>query len=352
MKLYTLIGSFPHKEPKEVLELLLKYSKNLALCWPQLPKRSFKEHMCPQYSENFPGIIVDEQNEKILLDEEKFYTDLEKFYQNYIDKNLQFFKISQDYAAGFYEFISQLSNSNSQFSIIKLQSTGPITFGLTVKTSQGQPIFYNEQIRDTIVKNIVMKSIWQIKQVLSTLRSTLNAIILFLDEPYLAAYGSAFTAVSREEIVTCLNETIKEIKNFFLTLPHPNSLTLKIGVHCCANTDWSILTDLYGLDIISFDTYGFFNDFILYSENIKNFISNGILAWGIVPNNEEIIKVDTQKLFNLLQNCIIQLANKGVDKEKLLKNLIITPQCGLGNTTVDVSEQVLRTCNELVEFIT
>ncbi|HCJ66994.1 MAG TPA: hypothetical protein DHV62_06640, partial [Elusimicrobia bacterium] len=39
-------------------------------------------------------------------------------------------------------------------------------------------------------------------------------VILFLDEPYLAAYGSAYTAVSREEISQSLNEVISGTKDY------------------------------------------------------------------------------------------------------------------------------------------
>ncbi len=343
MKLGILIGSMPYKNPKIAVELINKYSDTIIPCWPQLPKKSFKEQMCPQYSENFPGIVINELNEKIFVDIERYDKEIETFYHNYINHNIEYFKISFDYAAGFYELIDKLPTFNTPF--VKLQTTGPITFALTVKTLDGKAIFYDTQLRDTVVRHIIMKSVWQIHQ-LKTINNKLNNIILFLDEPYLAAYGSAFTAVSREEIILCLTETISEIKNIL------SSTNLLVGIHCCANTDWSILTDIPNLNIISFDAHDFFDNFVLYASNIHNFVSRGgILAWGLVPNNENIFNEPTELLLTKFQKYLDSLQQKGLQKENLVKNFFITPQCGLGNTTQEVTQQVLETSSELVGLI-
>ena len=346
----TLIGSMPYKEPKIAVERIFE---NISIpCWPQLPKISFKEQMCPQYSENFPGIKIDEENQKIWLDEEEFYKSIEKFYQNYIDKNYDFFVISKNYAIGFYEFLNYLSKINDCSYAFKLQTTGPITFGFSIKDSNGRTIFYDKQYREVIIKHLVMKSIWQVKNLLTYLRADKNLkIILFYDEPYLAVYGSAFASVSKQELVDCLNETINETKSLISQIAN-NSVDFEIGVHCCANTDWSILTDVEKLDIISFDAYEYFENFSLYSSEIKNFLKNGgTIAWGIVPNNEKIYSNPEVKILEKLNYEIDILINKGVEKSLLTNNLIITPQCGLGNTTEEVALKVLKICSSLGNIV-
>ncbi len=337
----TLIGSIPTLNPTEAVELIFRYVS--VPCWPQLPKRSFKEHMCPQYSENFPGIQIDENEQKIWLEEEKFYLEVESFYQNYLDKNFDFFKISKDYSLGFYEFVETIKFEKPKE--IKLQTTGPITFGLTVKTKQGQAIFYNEQFREPIEKHLVLKSLWQIKTILESLKEK-TSIILFYDEPYLAAYGSAFTSISKEEIIASLEKTISETKQLVQEV-FLNKIELRIGIHCCANTDWSLLTSLKELDIISFDTYEFFESFLVYSNEIKDFVAqNKKIAWGIIPNSDKILNESFDSLANKLSLVFEKLINKGVNLNKNnVENEIITPQCGLGGVNLQVLEKILQICS-------
>lgn len=111
LKLSTAIGSMPHKDEKAATEILVK---NLGiLCWTQLPKKSFKENMYVQYSEGLPCLVVDEQSQKIFFNTDAdILAELENFYEKIISDDLDYFKISQNYSAGFYEFISQLSTLN------------------------------------------------------------------------------------------------------------------------------------------------------------------------------------------------------------------------------------------------
>jgi methionine synthase II (cobalamin-independent) len=343
----TLIGSVPNDENIEKIIDDIFTSVTIP-CWPQIPKRSFKEHMCSQYSENFPGIVVDGQQQKIFLDEKKFELELERFYQNFVDKNLDYYKISSDYAYGFYKFIEQIKQR--KLHKVKLQTIGPLTFGLTVKTKDGKAIFYNEQYREVVINLLIMKTLWQIKVVKETISDKIN-IIVFYDEPYLAAYGSAFTAVSKEEIIQTLSKLVSDTKNFVNEIF--NNTVIKIGIHCCANTDWSILTSVEDLDIISFDSYEFFDNFVLYSEEIKKFLDkkDKYIAWGIIPNTEKVFNETKESLDSKFKEYVSKLVVKGIE-ENQLKNCIITPQCGLGSANYKVFYQVLQLCKEFTNFST
>lgn len=210
IKSSTMIGSLPHTDVKKAVELTLESIS--VPCWPQLPRVSTKEQMHIQFTENFPGIVFNEDSQKIWVDSQKFNNEITDFYQNFLENNIEYFRISKEYSKGFYEFTDQLSKFNNQNFRIKLQVIGPITFSFTIKTESGRAILYDSMIKDAVVKNVVMKSLWQIKQVANCVRERTSTVILFLDEPYLAAYGSAFAAVSREELVAIINETISEIK--------------------------------------------------------------------------------------------------------------------------------------------
>ena len=85
-------------------------------------------------------------------------------------------------------------------------------------------------------------------------------------------------AVSRENIINYLNEVIDAIKL-------EGALS---GIHCCGNTDWSLLTDTK-VDIINFDAYEYSEKLALYSDSIESFIKRGgKIAWGIVPSSEKL----------------------------------------------------------------
>ena len=59
----------------------------------------------------------------------------------------------------------------------------------------------------------------------------------------MTSFGSAFVSISREKVIRMLNEVFSGISG------------LK-GVHCCGNTDWSVLLAT-GLNILNFDAYNY-----------------------------------------------------------------------------------------------
>ena len=86
----TIIGSMPHTDPKRACALVTKYLKAIP-CWPQLPKHSFLENMYAQYSEGFPGIVVDNEEKRVFVDRSQDLTKpLEEFYTAYRSMRLVF----------------------------------------------------------------------------------------------------------------------------------------------------------------------------------------------------------------------------------------------------------------------
>lgn len=341
----TMIGSLPYKNAGEAMELLLKYVLSLP-AWPQLPKIDFKEEMIVQYSENFPGIYLDEADRKITVNTRKAYPELEIFYQNYLDSNFNYFSISESYAKGFYAFLEGIKSVKNLPRNLKCQTVGPITFGMMLKDENGRSIFFDEQLRDVIIKHIAMKSLWQIRE-LSGIQHPPSNIIVFLDEPYLAAYGSAFTAINREEITKTIGDTLNEIKTLLLKLLPETKV--EIGIHCCGNTDWSLLLDS-DIDIISFDAYGYFDNLLLYSDELNSFLQRtGKLAWGIVPTNAESIEKETlESLIALLEKQVTQLKAR-IENFKV-NQIIITPSCGMGSLSEELAEKVLGYTKAVSEF--
>jgi methionine synthase II (cobalamin-independent) len=288
-----------------------------------------------QYSQSLPRIVTKEQ--KIIINTEgDLSEDLERFYTHYLSDNLDHFGLSKEYAEGFYT-VSELINKFPG-DWLKGHVTGPISLGLTITDQNLRASLYNELIADTLVKNTAMNARWQITE----LRKLRPKIIIFIDEPYMASFGSAFINISHQQVVDMLNEIFEAIHN-------EGGVA---GVHCCANTDWSVLLDTT-VDILNLDAYEYIENLSLYPEELFRFVSqNGIVAWGIVPTNEDAFEVDAQTLANRLLEGIDQICDKAqaraipLTAQKLKEQSLLTPSCGLGSTSVEIAEKALSLLQE------
>jgi hypothetical protein len=159
-------------------------------------------------------------------------------------------------------------------------------------------------------------------------------VLIFIDEPGLAGFGSSeFTSISREDISQCFDEICDAIHE-------EGGLA---GIHVCANTDWSLVLES-SADILSFDAYGYFDRFILYTAQIKKFIESGkILAWGIVPtlNAQQIERETSDSLLQQWRDKAGQLEALGTDIRQLITQSLITPSCGVGSLDLESAAKVM-----------
>jgi methionine synthase II (cobalamin-independent) len=328
----TGIGSFPHNDHRKAINLILQNFPNIPF-WPQLPKRSFLEGMLIQYSEGFPSFRLNEEEQRVWVDTlEGFDKEVERFYQFWENNELEPFRISENFAGGFYIIKELTSNDHlKKIKYVKGQITGPITFGLSLTDQEKRPIFYDPTLRDILTKHLSSKARWMEKRFNDLLPDIKT--ILFFDEPSLSSFGSAFSSLNREEVILSLNACFDGLNG------------LK-GVHCCGNTDWSVLLST-NLDILSFDAYGYLQNLSLYPKELGAFLERGgILAWGIVPTSEAILKEDAQGLVKRFKNGVELLSNKGIDPV-LLRRAILTPSCGVASLPLHLAERVCQVTAEV-----
>jgi len=338
----TAIGSLPHQDVERACEIVLESFPQVP-AWPQLPRLNLRENMYIQVSEGMPCLVLNEEKRNIYFQTKGDMTgQLEKFYENIIENKVDYFKIGEEYAAGFYSFMEHLRKNFSKeggvgILALKGQLIGPISFGLTVTDENRKSILYHEQLVDAVVKTCGMKARWQI----IIMKEVFPQIVIFIDEPYLSSFGSAFVSLAREEVVNYLNQVIDSIK-----------LEGAIaGIHCCGNTDWSILMDTK-VDIISFDAYNYLETISLYIEKLKEFLSQGrCLAWGIVPASSRAMGEEVNSLIRRFEDGLGLLVSKGVSRERILENLLITPSCGTGTLPVEVAEKVVKLTRGVSEGI-
>ena len=143
-------------------------------------------------------------------------------------------------------------------------------------------------------------------------------LMIFLDEPSLLGFGSqTFIIISREDVIRDINEVVAAI----------HDRDALAGVHCEANTDWSLLMES-DLDILDFDAYEHMQAMTLYPAELHAFFERGgSLGWGIVPtlDREAAASETIPSLLARFDEGLGRLVRKGFDRELLLRRALITP---------------------------
>ncbi len=335
--LATAIGSMPFTDPEHAIDVSLNNLPDAPI-WPQLPKLGMNEQMEIQYSEGLPCIKIDRVKNRMYFDTSGDYSEkFAEFYEAYMNAmdqesgngDCSVMSISSDFSKGIYALENRLKTKNLKLPFIKVQTTGPCSFSLTIVDENKRAMYYNEEFRDIIIKALAMKCRWQIQK----FKPYADKIICFIDEPILSGFGSStYVSVKREDTVNILNEMIQAV----------HSDNAMAGIHCCGNTEWSILIDA-GVDIINFDAFGFGETIAMYAEQVKSFLEKGgILAWGIVPTSTAIREHDVNSLEIHFEKMMDNLASKGIDKKLITEQAIITPSCGTGSMESNDAEKVFE----------
>ncbi len=333
----TGIGSMPIVDPERAVDLLFQYLPE-APFWPQLPQRDFHEHMDVQYSESLPGLTIDETKKKVSFNTTGDLAGaFEKFFDRYLAKDYGFFRITEQYAAGFYAFLraSEKGGALAKARYVKGHITGPLTLGTSFKDETGKDIIHNEMFFDALVKGLTMKALWQIRE----LKQFGKPIIIFIDEPSMESLGSAFSAVSPQVVAEKLNEITDAI----------HELGGLAGIHCCGNADWTMIFNTK-VDIVNFDAYGYGEKVMLYPGDIKKFMGRGgALAWGIVPTGAFTGSETAELLVAKLAAGFQRLAQEGIDEQAILRQSLLTPSCGMGSLTPDKAVAILKLLRDVSE---
>lgn len=321
------VGSLPHIDPTIACQLTLN-----ALdipTWPQLPKRSFLENMYVQYSERFPGVVL--THERIYVDRDRNLDPaLEQLYVAYLTNDLEHAAIGADYAAGLNRFL-ELDLAHPL--LVKGQVIGPVSWGLMVADQNRRPVLYDDVLAEAVAKHLRLKATWM-EQALRQISKT----VTFVDEPYMSSFGSAFVSLSRDQVVTLMEEVFAGIEG------------LK-GVHCCGNTDWSLLLSTT-VDILNLDAYGYAEALALYPDEVSAFLERGgIIAWGIVPASDQVHKETVDSLVERFHEAIELLTVKGLHQDDLMASALIMPSCGCGSLSIETAERVIELTGQVAQAL-
>lgn len=338
----TGIGSMPFADADYAVQVSLGNMVDAPI-WPQLPRLGVNEQMEIQYSEGIPSAVIDYDKGRMYFDTSVDYSELfAEFYEKYLgamdpdggDGDCSSMAISPAFSEGIYALEKALKAKGSKLPFVKVQTTGPCSMGLSIVDENKRAIYYNDEFRDVIVKALAMKCRWQIQK----FQPYAEKVICFIDEPILSAFGSStYVSVKRGDVVAMLSEVIDAVHA-------DNALA---GIHCCGNTEWSILIDA-GVDIVNFDAFGYGETIAFYADSVKEHLARGgILAWGVVPTNKIIQTQTVESLEKQLEAVMDNLASTGIDKQLILEQAMITPSCGTGSLDPEDAEKVFELLGKL-----
>jgi len=305
----TAMGIMPHTDVERALNLALSLDIPF---YPQLPNISFYEDMYVQTSQNFPGIVVDLESKKISFDTAKFEEELGKYSQRMAESET--FALSQSYSVAYHRF---LADDLRDYSAIRGQVTGPVSFGFRVTDENSRPIIYNEGIRALLFDFIHRKADFQYQQ----LKEKNQNAFVWLDEPGL---GWVFSGLSGYNDL----QARQDYQNFLASFDGPRAL------HLCASVNLPYLLEL-GIELLSFDAYQMELMPKGYTNAVADFLSSGgIISWGIVPTDSESLAKETpETLAGLLSSYweVVSL-NTGLSAKQIAEQALIAPaRCCLKN---------------------
>jgi len=336
--LCTAIGSVPHSDADQAVDLILS-TLSVAAHAPSLSRADLREQMWIQFTENLPRFRTDLENLKYHFDTSGDPTsEIEAFYSQFLaveeGGDAAYFAVGPEYGRGIHTLLGRLEREKVRRPFLKVQVTGPLSFGLTVTDEQGKPIFYHPMFRDVAVKGMGLKAV----RLLEVFSPFADKVIVFFDEPSLSAYGSsAMLGLSKSDVV----EVLDEVMNMVLErggIP---------GVHCCGNTDWGLLMET-GTRIINFDGVDYMESLAIYARELSRFLERGgVLAWGVVRNTERVMEDSALDVAARLRSGLDLLEKNGVNRAALAQRLILTPACGCAGLKVNETEKVYALLAEL-----
>lgn len=331
----TGIGTLAHPEAGPAVADVLRRLSEMPY-WPQLPSRSPLEFMNAQYASALqPLLVVDLDSGEVRFNAETGReAALAGFYERLWGQAGDF-GLTPESAAGFFEFVEQVAAAPAEaYPWVKGHVTGPLTLAASVLGTDGKALLYDDEVAEAMARGLGAAAAAQAGQ----LGQLGRPVLIFIDEPFLSGFGSAFTPVARQRVVELLSMTHEEARQ---------GCDAMLGVHCCGNTDWAMIMES-GTDVVNLDSAGYGQHLLLYPEALGEFYGRGgVMAWGAVPTEQFQGDETAQGLWEALRELLGQVAALGVEPSVIAAQALVTPACGMGS----LSEQAARSILDLTRGV-
>lgn len=346
------------------MDTALEYSFRLGIPFlPQTPIRNPWEFMIPQALAGLPGLEVEKDGETSLnleiwesqshLLNEK----LNRFLGNASEPPLPgspqgtkevdpaFFEPAASISSCWEPFLWELQERNHQ--VAKIQIAGPMTAQWALRL-KGEGTSFPAELSTQIFKLVLARSVAMVRR----LRSLGIRPLIFLDEP-----GFFALSLDQPRHLLCL----QELKLLIQSLKKEGAW---VGVHCCSNTQWSSVLKL-GMDLLSMDTalslqtaLGIDEDpseVPLVRKSMQEFLnSGGRLSLGIIPTTRTAVlrSLSADLLVDELKSTLNRAwPEPSPWSEKILKESLLTPACGMALQSISDSEWILEKLMEVRQIL-
>nr|HID58120.1 hypothetical protein [Desulfobacterales bacterium] len=328
----AMMGAVPYRDVERALHVILEN-------FPEAPSIPIMTRSIRWLLEGIPCLVFDRERRQVFLDPSPEREDeLLEFYERYDQGDLDYFSVSRKTAPFFYAMIDRLKEDRPHgLRWVFFHTAGPILLGDVIKQTDGSPSIHHETLRDVLIKGTSMKARWLERKIKKEVPGV--EVVADMPETTLVNFTSASGTGTRQEIIDAINEGFM-------------GLTCLTWIHCCANIDWSLLTDS-NVDVINFDAYQHSDRVALYSDEFKTFLERGgMIGWGIVPVIEEaMLKESVKSLVEKLEKAIDLFVRKGIDGELLASSSWILPSCETVLLTPDQSDAVFRMTSEVSQIM-
>ncbi|MBW1643481.1 MAG: hypothetical protein JRJ39_09785 [Deltaproteobacteria bacterium] len=324
----TMMAAVPYRDMDRAADVILK-------CFPEAPCLPIMTRSLRWMFEGIPCLIIDREKKQVLMSPpEERESEVIEFYERVEKDDLDYFATTPQTAPFFHEMIDRLSQSDaSDLKWVIFRTVGPVVLGDTIKQVNGNPSIHHETLFDIIVKSVSMKARWLEKKI----REVLPGVDVIADqpEPSLVGFTSAGGTGSRDDVIDAVNGGFA-------------GLTCLKWVHCCANIDWSLLTDA-NIDIINFDAYRYADKAALHGGGFKKFIEGGgMIGWGIVPVVEDLLlRENVKSLSDKLKKGMELFASSGIDETLLASASWVLPSCETILLTPEQSDRAFEMTQEI-----
>jgi len=297
----------------------------------------------PSQGVGMPCLKVDKEKGGLSFELSGRESELVEFYERCLSDDLDYFAISPESETTLYRLAEIFKEKPwPELKLINFSVRGPYTAGFRLKDESGVPAFYNDTLRDVMVKQLAMTARWRQRKIKELFPNV--PTLFYLTEPSLGVYSSAGGTMSWDVIKNAINEVIEGVEGI-------------TGIHCCDNFDWSLLMET-NIDFINFDAYHYGYTMSLYTNELKKFLERGgMISWGIVPTTgastgvADIENENPSSLVERLDQMIQLVVDRGIDKEMLLESSWVTPTCGCATLSVELADRVYAFTKEVSQRI-
>ncbi len=321
-------------------------------CFPEAPAAPMLRQPLRTNLLKIPCTRVDEERKVIVFDlSTERQQELLDFYEHYLADDIDYFASSPEQNPGLYRLAEMYREKPwPELKHIHCLTVGPYTMGLSFRDDKGAPAFYDNQLRDIMVKHLAMRAKWQAKEIHKMFPGV--KILMLLAEPALNVFTSSVGTGTWDDVKNALDE-ITDAVNGVGSVHSSVHSSVHCGVHCCANFDWPLL--MAGkARIINFDTYRYGETMALYSSALTEFLTHGgMIAWGIVPTHDAVV-LDAENAVSLvdrLEQTLETVVEKGVDRNLLMDSSWITPSCDISSLSEERGERVYRLTREVSQMM-